>query len=105
MNLKNVTTKEAKEDMNGRTCLDCKKGKYYVATLNDDIQGICTCKKCGKQVPLNLKAYLADTSFRNSKKGKAAATKKEKKVAELNERIDYLKEELYNAEQELRNLK
>jgi len=38
---------EEKEDMSGKTCKKCKKGKYVETSQHDDMKGVLHCSKCG----------------------------------------------------------
>jgi hypothetical protein len=38
---------EEKEDMSGKPCKKCKKGKYVETSQHDDMKGVLHCSKCG----------------------------------------------------------
>jgi hypothetical protein len=44
---KNQQVSEEKEDMSGKTCKKCKKGKYVETSQHDDMKGVLHCSKCG----------------------------------------------------------
>ena len=38
------------EDMTGKKCKKCKKGKYKETSIHDDMDGVLHCSKCGDKI-------------------------------------------------------